>query len=199
VEVTRGAAPRAHAFPAAGVRPSVYATVNRFSPPEAQRASGAACITIEDVRWLRCDLKTIQLLPNVMAKQAAVEGGALDALMVRDGVITEGSHANVMAVIDGELRTHPADRMILSGITRAVVLELATELTVPVREAAFTEAELAGSDELFLTGTTTDVMPIVRVNGRAIGSGRPGPITERLARAFRERLDVQCGLASAAR
>lgn len=199
VQVTRGAAPRSHQFPPATTQPTVYATVNAFNPPEKLRVAGAACITIPDIRWSRCDIKTIQLLPNVLAKQEAVESGALDALMIRDGVVTEGSHANVMAVIDGVIRTHPADNKILPGITRAVVLQLAREAGLAASETAFTEAELAGVDELFLVGTTTDVMPLVRVNGRQIGAGTPGPIAQRLVRAFREYLDAACGVAPAAR
>ena len=199
VQVTRGAAPRSHQFPPATTAPTVYATVNPFNPPEKLRSTGAACISIPDIRWSRCDIKTIQLLPNVLAKQEAVESGALDALMVRDGVVTEGSHANVMAVIDGAIRTHPTDNKILPGITRAIVLELAREAGVAARETPFAEAELATVDELFLVGTTTDVMPLVRVNGRQIGAGTPGPITQRLVRAFREYLDAACSVASAAR
>jgi len=199
VQVTRGAAPRSHQFPPATTEPTVYATVNPFNPPEKLRSSGAACITIPDIRWSRCDIKTIQLLPNVLAKQEAVEAGALDALLIRDGVVTEGSHANMMAVVRGEIRTHPADNRILPGITRTVVLELARKAGIVTREIAVPEAELATVDELFLVGTTTDVMPLVRVNGRTIGSGAPGPITQRLAREFREYLDAACSAASAAR
>ena len=199
VQVTRGAAPRSHQFPPATTEPTVYATVNPFNPPEKLRSSGAACITIPDIRWSRCDIKTIQLLPNVLAKQEAVEAGALDALLIRDGVVTEGSHANMMAVVRGEIRTHPAGNRILPGITRTVVLELARKAGIVTREIAVPEAELATVDELFLVGTTTDVMPLVRVNGRTIGSGAPGPITQRLAREFREYLDAACSAASAAR
>jgi D-alanine transaminase len=196
LEVTRGVAPRTHQFPSKPTNPTVYATVNRFSPPEELRAKGAACITIPDLRWLRCDIKTIQLLPNVLAKQAAVERGALDAIMIRDGVATEGSHANVFAVIDGVLRTHPTNHLILAGITRAVVLELAANAGIRAVEEPVTEAELASADELFLAGTTTDVMPIVRLNDAVIASGQPGPITTRLVREFRVCLDVACGVVS---
>ncbi|MGH9887103.1 MAG: aminotransferase class IV, partial [bacterium] len=113
VEITRGAAPRTHQFPSVPTSPTVYATVNRFTPPEELRARGAACITIPDIRWLRCDIKTIQLLPNVFAKQAAAERGAVDAIMIRDGVATEGSHANVLGVVGGVIRTHPTNHLIL--------------------------------------------------------------------------------------
>jgi len=194
LEVTRGVAPRTHQFPSRPTHPTVYATVNHFVPPEELRLKGAACITIPDIRWQRCDIKTIQLLPNVLAKQAAVERGALDAIMIRDGVATEGSHANVFAVVDGVLRTHPTDHRILPGITRAVVLELARDAGIPTLEEPLTEAELASADELFLAGTATDVMPIVRLNDAEIGSGQPGPITTRLVREFRVCLDAACGV-----
>jgi len=199
VEVTRGAAPRAHQFPVASTPPTVYATVNRFTPPEELRARGATAITIPDIRWLRCDIKTIQLLPNVLAKQAAVEVGAVDALMVRDGVVTEGSHANVVGVLDGVIRTHPTNHLILPGITRAIVLDMARGFGIPVSEEPFTEADITRLDELFLAGTTTDVMPIVRVNERPIANGTPGPITLRLLDEFRAYLDASCATAHVAR
>jgi D-alanine transaminase len=190
LEITRGAALRAHAFPAQSTAPTVYLTVNRFTPPEDLRQRGAIGITVPDVRWLRCDLKTLQLLPNVLAKQAAAEAGAADAILVRDGIVTEGSHTNVMAVIDGALHTHPTNNLILPGITRAVVLELAASLGIPVREVAFAERDIPNVDELFLAGTTTDIMPLVRVNDRTIGNGSPGPVTRRLITAFRANLDA---------
>lgn len=197
VEVTRGVAARTHQFPPAGTMPTVFAMVNRFAPPNDIRARGASAITAPDVRWLRCDIKTIQLLPNVMAKQAAAERGAMEAIMLRDGVVTEGSHANVLGVLDGEIRTHPLDNLILPGITRAVVLEIARGLSIPVREQSFTERDIARLDECFLAGTTADVMPIVRVNDRPIGSGAPGPITMRLFNEFRALLDSSCAALSA--
>lgn len=189
VEITRGAAPRTHQFPSAGTAPTVFAVANRFTPPESVRARGAACITTPDIRWARCDIKTIQLLPNVLAKQAAAEREALDAIMVRNGVITESSHANVLGVLDGTVRTHPADHHILAGVTRAVVLEIAREIELPVSEEPFTERDLSRLDELLLVGTTTDVMPVVRVDDRPIAEGAPGPIARRLQAEIRARLD----------
>ena len=194
LEITRGAAPRTHQFPAKAPTPTVYVTPNRFAPPEELRARGAACITIPDIRWLRCDIKTIQLLPNVFAKQAAVEVGAVDSIMIRDGVATEGSHANVFAVIDGVIRTHPLNHLILAGITRAVVLDIARGFDLPVHEDPITETELEHADEIFLAGTTTDVMPIVRLNDRPVAGGEPGPITTRLSREFRAYLDAACAV-----
>jgi D-alanine transaminase len=189
VEVTRGVAPRAHAFPAAGTAPTVFVMANRLTPADALRERGTAAITTPDLRWLRCDIKTIQLLPNVLAKQAAADRGATEAILVRDGVVTEGSHANVLGVFDGVLRTHPLNNLILPGITRGLVLDLARSLGVPVSEEAFTEQELFGADELFIAGTTTDVMPIVRVNDRTIGAGAPGETTKRLSREYRAFMD----------
>lgn len=192
LEVTRGVAPRTHQFPPAGTTPTVFAMANRFMPPNDVRGRGATAITTIDIRWLRCDIKTIQLLPNVLAKQAAAERGAMEAFMIRDGVVTEGSHANVLGVLDGEIRTHPLDNLVLPGITRAVVLEIARDLEIRVREDAFTERDIARLEECFLAGTTADVMPIVRVNDQIIGSGAPGPITMRLYEEFRAHMDASC-------
>ncbi len=192
VEITRGVAPRTHQFPASPVAPTVYATVNRFVPADDIRSRGATCITVPDVRWLRCDIKTIQLLPNVMARQAAAERGALEAIMIRDGVVTEGSHTNVAAVLDGVIRTHPTNRLILPGVTRAIVLDLARSLGLNVNEQPIDERDLPRLDELFLVGTTTDVMPIIRLNDHAVGTGEPGPVATKLVRAFREYLDAAC-------
>jgi D-alanine transaminase len=190
VEVTRGVAPRAHAFPAAGTKATAFLMTNAFTPPHELRAKGASAITAPDIRWLRCDIKTIQLLPNVMAKQAATERGATECVLIRDGKVTEGSHANVIAVVKGEIRTHPLTNLILPGITRALVLEIAHKLGVPVREEALTEAELRHVDELFIAGTTTDLMPIVRLNDNPVGAGVPGPVTMRLYEELRARLDA---------
>jgi len=190
VEVTRGVAPRTHQFPSAKISPTVFAMANRFKPAEDFRRAGATCITMPDIRWLRCDIKTIQLLPNVLGKQAAAEAGALDVLFVRDGVITETSHANVLAVIDGVIRTHPTNHLILPGVTRAVVLEIARDLGMRVDETPFAPSDLSRASEVFLACTTTDVMPIIRVDEVVIGDGKPGPIATTLFRELRRRLDA---------
>jgi D-alanine transaminase len=197
LEITRGVAPRAHQFPPAGTAPTVFALAKPFVPPDDQRAKGVTAVTVPDIRWMRCDIKTIQLLPNVMAKQAAAERGAFEAILVRDGVVTEGSHANVIGVIGGEIRTHPTNNLILPGITRAVVLELARGIGVPVREEAFLESELPRVEELFIAGTTADIMPIVRVDDQMIGGGVPGPIAQRLQRELRAHIDATCAAVSA--
>jgi D-alanine transaminase len=198
LQITRGVATRTHAFPATPVRPTVFAFVNRFVPPEELRAKGATATIVADVRWSRCDIKTIQLLPNVLAKQAAAERGAVEAILVRDGMVTEGSHSNVMAVLDGELRTHPQNNWILGGITRDVLLEIAQAEGIAVREEAIRESDLSRVSELFVSGTTTDVTPIVRVDDLTIGSGAPGPISKRLYALLRARMASVVGAELAA-
>jgi D-alanine transaminase len=190
LEISRGAAPRAHQYPKPPVPPTVFLMASPFTPPEELRAKGAAVILIDDVRWKRCNVKTTQLLPNVMAKQEAFEHEALDAIFVRDGMITETSHANVCAVVGGTLWTHPIDGSVLPGVTRDVVLELAKKNGVPVREEAMTVDAFRRADEVFLVGTLSDVMPIVKVDGKQVGSGKPGPVSLKLLKALRERLDA---------
>ncbi|HET9452862.1 MAG TPA: D-amino-acid transaminase [Gemmatimonadaceae bacterium] len=188
VEITRGAAPRTHAFPPAGTKPTVFGMVSRFEVPHAARAAGAKAITQPDTRWLHCDIKTVQLLPNVMAKQKAQAAGALEAIFIRDGIVTEGTHTSVFGVKNGQLLTHPLSPLILPSITREVVLEIAREQRVPVREEPFTGKQLFELDELWVSGTTTDITPIVEVDGRKIGAGTPGPIAKQLYAALQARL-----------
>jgi D-alanine transaminase len=189
VQVTRGVAPRTHQFPPAGTRPTIFAYTAALKSLEQDRRIGARAITRPDVRWLRCDIKTVQLLPNVLAKQAAVEAGAFEAIFVRDGYAMEGTHSNLFAVLDGKVRTHPANNLILPGVTRDVVLELARDLGIPSREEPVTEAELRKVEELFFTGTTTDVLPVVRVDDFTVGNGRPGPIAAALYKALVARME----------
>lgn len=195
VQATRGAAPRAHQFPPADTRPTVFLSVSPFTPPDALRGRGADAVTCADLRWGRCDLKTINLLPNVLAKQGAVEAGALEAILVRDGLITEGASTSVFGVMGGVIRTHPLSTRILPGITRGVVLRIARERGLAVEETAIPMKEVGRLEELFLTGTTTGVMPVVRLDGEAVGHGVPGPI----ARTLHEELAARVrGAATAA-
>lgn len=189
VEITRGAAARTHYFPIVGTPATMLVMAGDFTP-SASRFSGTKVITQADIRWLRCDVKTVQLLPNVLARQAATEAGASEAIFVRDGVITEGTHTTVFAVIDGVLRTHPANRLVLPGVTRDVVIELARELGTTVREQAIAIDDLPRATELFLTGTTTDVTPVTSVDGRAIGKGSPGPTARVLLERLLERMGI---------
>ncbi|WP_274363633.1 D-amino-acid transaminase [Paenibacillus thermotolerans] len=187
LQVTRGAAPRSHAFPAPAPRPTITAFTNPLDRPVKAIREGVAVVTHPDIRWLRCDIKSLNLLPNVLAKQAASEAGAWEAILHRDRIVTEGSSSNVAIVRDGVILTHPANHLILHGITRAVAIRLANGLGIPLREAAFTLEELYAADEAFLLSTTAEIMPIIAVDGRPIGSGSPGAISRALQAEF-ERL-----------
>ena len=189
IQVTRGAAPRKHAFPPAGTEPTVYVAAKPYTNhPVSWFEDGVEAITFPDTRWSRCDIKSIALLPNVLANQAAHAAGAFEALFVRDGIVIEGSHSNLWGVRRGRLITYPASNYILAGITRSLVFELADELDVPAEEGMIHYEDLFDYDELFLSGTTTEIMPIVRVDGREIVDGEPGPITQKLLQAYREQL-----------
>ena len=185
IQVTRGVAPRDH-VPPDPVTPTVVVTVRAMAPPAAELyATGASVVTVPDLRWARCDIKSIGLLANVLAKQQAKERGASEALFVRDGAVLEGATSNVMTVKNRCLVTPPEGPLLLSGVTRKVVLGLAREAGVAVKEQPVAEAELYAAAEVFLTGTTIEVLPVARVNGRPIGAGAPGPVTTLLMARFR--------------
>jgi D-alanine transaminase len=184
IQVTRGVAQRSHHFPDGPLRPTVYASATRFIPPRDLQENGGAAITKHDQRWKRCDLKTINLLPNVIAKQHAREAGAIEAILLRDRVVTEGSHTNVFAVLNGVVRTHPRTAEILHGVTREVVLGLAGEAGLPVEERAIDASELPLAEEVFLTGTTTDLIPITMIDECPVGSGSPGPVARMLLERY---------------
>lgn len=185
IQVTRGAAPRAHALPA-HIEPTVVVLVrDAVVPPAEQVEHGAAAITRSDTRWAHVHIKTVGLLGNVLAKQEAIEAGAYEAIFIRDGYVTDGTATNVFAVLDGMVTTPPRSNYILHGITRAVVLELCAAEGLPHAEEPITEAQLHAAAEIFVTGTNTEIMPIVRLNGQAVGDGRPGPLTRQLIAAFR--------------
>jgi D-alanine transaminase len=188
LQITRGAAPRTHHFPPAGTPCTVFLSAQRFALPSDKRATGVSVVTYPDIRWSRCDIKTVNLLAAVMAKQHAVDHGVFEAIFVRESAITEGSHTNIFGVIDGELRTYPASNLILPGITRDVVLEVARELGIPVNETPFHVHHLPRLQEAFLTGTTTDVMPIVTIDGAPVGDGTPGRLTMQLYDALATRI-----------
>jgi D-alanine transaminase len=199
LQVTRGAAPRRHAFPPAGTKPTVYAFAKPFTQhDEAFFTKGVAAVTVPDTRWSRCDIKSISLLPNVLANQYAHENDAFEALFIRDGILLEGSHSNLFAVLDNRLITYPASNYILAGITRSLVLDLARDLDIDAAEVPLPWERLGDVTELFLSGTTTEIMPITRVDGRTIGDGRPGPTTRRLRAAYRERVETPAGVGAGA-
>ncbi len=196
LQVTRGVAPRDHAFPK-GASPALVVTAKPMSRAAADRRAdaGVAAITVPDNRWERVDIKTVGLLPNVLAKQAAREAGAYEALFVdADGNVTEGSSTNFWIVTrDGRLVTRPAEHGILRGITRAVVLEVAANQGLEVEERPLSVEEAKTAREAFITAASTVVMPIVRIDDAVIGNGAPGSIATTLRQRFHdhaERLPV---------
>jgi D-alanine transaminase len=188
MQVTRGAATRVHNFPPPDVPPSIYISVAAFTPYRELALSGAPVMSHPDLRWGRCDLKTINLLPNVLASQAAKEKGAFEAMLIREGVVTEGSKTNFFGVVHGTLRTHPCDNHILPGITRNVLRDLAREVNIEFEETPIRVDEIPQLTELFLTGTTTDVMPVVTLDDKPVGKGKPGELTKKLQRVLAESL-----------
>ena len=188
MQVTRGATTRAHHFPPPDVTPTVYISVARFTPYTDLAENGASAITHPDLRWGRCDLKTLNLLPNVLASQSAKEQGAFEAMLIRDDVVTEGAKTNFFGVVNGSLRTHPCDTHILPGITRSVLHELARDLGIELDETPIKVTEIPKLSELFLTGTTTDVMPVVKLDDKPVGKGMPGELTRKLQRVLAESL-----------
>lgn len=188
LQITRGATrPRQHAFPSPESPPTVMINATPFQPNIKLQEQGAYAVTTPDVRWSRCNLKTVNLLPNVLAAQKARENHAFGALMVRDGFITEGYNNNVFAVMNDRLVTHPDSPLILSGITREVVFEMAEEADIPVIRAPISEKDILKADEVILTGTTTDIQPVIRINDEVIAGGEPGPV----ARMLQEGLSKQ--------
>ncbi len=194
LQVTRGSAPREHAY-STGVAPTVVMTVREFCPLDRSvSATGVEVITTEDIRWGRCDIKSVNLLANVLARQQAQRAHVFESILLKNGLVTEGAVSNVMLVQRGTVVTAPEGPCILSGVTRALVLELARNVGISTDERFVSHAELSGAEEVFLTGTTVEVLAVVRVDGHIIGNGRPGPITERLAAGFTGRVGSSLAL-----
>jgi D-alanine transaminase len=188
LQISRGVAPRNHAIPG-DLRPQIAITVRELpSGPDTLRQSGARVITVPDIRWGRCDIKTTQLLPNTLAKQQALDSGAHDAVFISpEGFVREGTTFNVFILDKGCLLTHPKTPRILPGITRDQVIDICREQAIPVHEVYFDKARLLAAEEVFSSGTVTEVMPIVQVDGHPIGTGRPGPMAGRIFELLRKR------------
>ena len=186
LQVTRGPAERDHAFPKQ-ITPTVFAYSQALKYPEpAQLSAGVAAITVPDIRWQRCDIKAIALLPNVLMRQQATEQGAAEAILLRDGRMTEGSASNIFIVLNGVLVTPPKGPFILPGVTRDLALELARAHGLACEERAVTESELRGADELMLSSSTKELLPITRLDGKPVGSGQPGPLHARLHALYQD-------------
>ncbi|PRR97615.1 D-amino-acid transaminase [Bacillus atrophaeus] len=195
IQTTRGVAPRKHQYEA-GLAPQTTAYTFPVKKPENEQAHGVSAITDKDLRWLRCDIKSLNLLYNVMIKQKAYETGAYEAVLIRDGIVTEGTSSNVYAVKDGVVRTHPANQLILNGITRMNILELIQKNGWKLEEEPVTEEELRQAEEIFISSTTSEVIPVVTLDGEAVGSGAPGPLTKQLQAAFQESIQQAIGISS---
>ena len=186
LQITRGVAPRDHAFPP-NITPTVFAYAQplKYSPAE-QLAQGVAAVTTEDIRWQRCDIKAIALLANALLRQQAIDQGAVEAILVRDGVVTEGAASNIFVVKAGTLVTPPKGSFILPGITRDLVVEIARAHGLACNELPVKVEALRSADEVWLTSSTKEILPITRMDGRPVGSGKPGPMHARLFALYKE-------------
>jgi len=186
LQITRGVAPRDHAFPP-GVPPTVFMFAQPLvSATGAQKAAGVCAITAPDIRWGRCDIKAISLLANVLARQQAVDAGCAETVMLRDGFLSEGAASNIFVVKNGVLLAPPPSNLILTGITYDVVLELAAAHGIPAELRAISEAELRSADELWMTSSTKEIMPIVKLDGVPVGAGVPGPLARQMDALYQD-------------
>jgi len=189
VQITRGTSSRQHHFPTTPVEPVITAYTKEVPRPVTQLANGVSAKTVEDIRWLRCDIKSLNLLGNVMAKQEAHEAGCYEALLHRGDTITEGSSSNMYGIKGGVLYTHPATNLILNGITRRVILQCCEEIGLPVVEQPMSLASVLANDEFFMSSTTSEITPIVMIDGQQVGTGLPGTWTKKLQTAFEAKIN----------
>lgn len=184
IQITRGAFKRMHQFPSEKILPTVYVTASktRYFPDEVK--NGVKVITLKDLRWGRCDIKSIALLANILAQQEARDQDAVEAIFVKNGLVTEGSHTGVFGVKDGKILTHPTDNKVLPSITRELIFELAEKIEIPIKEFPIYENQLYSLDEFFIVGTSTEITPVIQINETKIGQGIPGEITQKLQKAF---------------
>jgi D-alanine transaminase len=192
LQFSRGVAARQHHYPDKNVEPAFTAYTKEMERPKEKLEKGVHAKLVEDVRWLRCDIKSLNLLGNIMAKQEAAEADCFEAILHRGDTVTEGSSSNMFIVKDGTIKTHPATNLILNGITRRVILDICQEQNIPVKEEEFTIEELLSADEIFLASTTSEVMPIVKVRGAEFEVEEPGEVTKKLQAVFEEKIAQQC-------
>lgn len=186
MQVTRGVAKRAHAFPP-DATPTVFIMTSSFAPPGAEMCErGITCVTVEDRRWLRCDIKSISLLGNVLAAQQAAAQGASEAIQFRDGFLTEGSSSNVWIVKDGKLMGPQKDSLILEGIRYGLIEELCASCDIPFEARRIARDEVFAADEVLLSSAGREILPVVKLDGQTIGNGRPGPVFGRLYAAYQD-------------
>jgi len=187
LQISRGSSPRMHRFPDQSV-PTVYACAFPFASNTEQLKNGISVITAEDIRWLRCDIKSVALLPNTLLFQKAVKEGAGEVIFIRDGIVTEASHSSVMAVKNGAVYTHPQSNLVLPGITQKVIMEICRAEGIEVIEKGIPEAVFKSMDEVIITGTGSEVTPVVNIDGTAVSDGNPGPVTRLIQERFFEQV-----------
>ncbi|GAA3408009.1 D-amino-acid transaminase [Paenibacillus hodogayensis] len=188
VQITRGEAERIHHFPERAF-PVLSAFCKSAERPLEKIRGGIRALLLPDLRWLRCDIKSLNMMPNVMAKQQAIDSGYDEAIFERNGIVTECTSSNLLIAKEGTLYTHPANEFILHGITRGVVIRLAAELGVPLLEQAFTVEQLMKADEVMVIGTMAEVTPVVQIDGKPVGAGQVGPLAQKLQAAFEATFD----------
>ncbi|WP_277630213.1 D-amino-acid transaminase [Atopococcus tabaci] len=194
LQITRGiSSPRNHLFPEAGVEPIVTGSLTVAARDTEKMKKGIAVSVEKDERWLKCDIKSTSLLGNVLAKHEAYKKNAEEAVLHRDGIVTECSSANLAVIKEGTVYTHPDGNLILAGITKLMWLQCAKEIGLPVREEAFTLEELYAADEIFCSSTTKEIMPIVKVDDQAVGDGVPGTWTKKLQQQYVAMIEKACG------
>jgi D-alanine transaminase len=184
LQVTRGVAKRSHNFPSPDVPPTIYAYAWGFVPDSLSKESGIKVMLKEDIRWSRCDIKSVALLANTLSFQEAYQVGLKECIFVRNGLITEGSHSNIFFVIDGMLCTHPETNHVLSGVTRKNILRIAHEAGLKIREEAVQENRIRFIKEAFISNTSAEVTPVTVLGGNTIGDGVPGPVTKLIQEKF---------------
>ncbi len=193
MQVTRGASSRNHAFPSEDTPPTYIAYTKEVKIPFEQMDNGVSAITVEDIRWSRCDIKSLNLLGNVIAKQKAAEADCYESIQYRDLTVTEGSSSNIWIMKDNIVKTHEANQFILNGITRQKIIQLCKENEIEVLEESFTIEDLIDADEVFLSSTTAEVMPIISINNVPVGNGEIGPVTRNLQKLFKDAIETECG------
>lgn len=193
LQVTRGVAIRNHAFPAPDTKASFVAYTKEISRPVEGLKHGVRTLLVEDIRWLHCDIKSLNLLGNLLAKQKAVESGCTEAILHRGELVTEGSSSNISIFKNGILYTHPANQYILNGITRQQLLLICKKNQIPFVEKAVTVEELIEADEIFLSSTTAEVTPIIEISGTSFAAEKPGAMTVRLQNLLEQEIAQQCG------
>lgn len=193
MQFTRGVSPRNHGFPQEAVTPTFVAYTKIMQRPLDNLENGVSVITVEDIRWSRCDIKSLNLLGNVMAKQKAAEAGCYESIQYRELSVTEGSSSNIWIINGEKLQTHEANQFILNGITRQKIIQLCKENGIEVEEKAFSIEDLIDADEVFLSSTTSEVTPITSVNNVPVKEGKVGEVTKRLQELFVDAIIGECG------